>query len=68
MSFFELDTFITIVHIHEFSIEIRWSITELTVVHQKLNALIGTRYQCIKEIAKYVYRIDSYVWWSGNER
>ena len=66
MSFFM--TFITIVHIHEFSIETQWSITEMAVVHQKLNDLIVTRHQCIKEIVKYVYKIDSYVWWSGNER
>ena len=34
----------------------------------ELNDLIVTRHQCIKEIVKSVYKIDSYVWWSGNER
>ena len=68
MSFFDFITFIAIVHIHEFSIETQWSITEMTVVHQKLNDLIVTRHQCIKEIVKSVYKIESYVWWSGNKR
>ena len=68
MSFFDFIWFITILHIHEFYIETQWSITEMTVVHQKLNDLIVTRHQCINEIVKSIYKIDSYVWWSGNER
>ena len=67
MSFFDFIAFITIVHIHELSIETQWSITEMAVVHQQLNDLIVTRHQCIKEIVRSVYKIDSYVWWSGNK-
>ena len=68
MSFFDFITFMTIVHIHAFSIETQESITEMTVLHQKLNDHIVSRHQCIKENVKFVYKIDSYVWWSGNER
>ena len=39
MSFSNFVAFITIVHIHEFSIGTQWSITEMTFVHQKLNDL-----------------------------
>ena len=68
MSFFDFVAFITIVHIREFLIETQWSITEMTVVHQKLYDLIVIRHQCIEEIVKSVYKIDSYVWWSDNKR
>ena len=68
MSFFDFITFMTIVHIYEFSIATQWSVIEMAVVHQKLNDPIVTRHQCIKEIVKSVYKIDSYVWWSDNER
>ena len=46
---------------NEFSIETQWSITEMAVVHQKLNDLIVNGHHCIKEIVKSVYKIDSYV-------
>ena len=38
-----------------------------SIVHELLNDIIVTRHQCIEEIAKYFYKIDSYVWWSNNE-
>ena len=68
MSFFDFVVFITIAHIHYFSIETQWSITEMTAVHQKPNDIIVTRYQCIEEIDSSAYKIDSYVRWSDNKR
>ena len=57
MSFFDFVAFITIVHIHEFSIETQWSITEMAVVHRKLNDFIVSRHQCIKKLLNLFTRI-----------
>ena len=68
MNLFEFVVFTTIEHDHEFSIKIPWSVAKIAVIYQKLNDHIVTRHQYTKEIVISIYKIDSYVWWSDNDR
>ena len=51
-----------------FSNETQCNITEMANICRKVNDIIVTRHQRIKNIVKSIYKFVSYVWWSNNER